>query len=85
MGPLMTSLDMTGFSLTLLEVDEARLEMLDAPTEVRQQPLLAALLLDLRQGVEHGPSHSVTTQVLITPVAGCSIIATWLLTPSCAA
>ena len=34
-GPLMTALDMRGFSLTLLEVDDARLELLDAPTEVR--------------------------------------------------
>ena len=33
-GPLMTALDMNGFSLTLMEVDEARLEMLDAPTQV---------------------------------------------------
>jgi dihydroxyacetone kinase len=33
-GPLMTALDMNGFSLTLMEVDDARLEMLDAPTEV---------------------------------------------------
>ena len=36
MGPLMTALDMKGFSVTLLEVDDARLEMLDAPTEVRR-------------------------------------------------
>jgi len=33
-GPLMTALDMNGFSLTLLEVDRSRLELLDAPTEV---------------------------------------------------
>ena len=33
-GPFMTSLDMAGFSLTLMRVDDALLKALDAPTQV---------------------------------------------------
>ena len=40
-GPLMTALDMKGFSLTLLEVDRSRLELLDAHTEVRSSGSMA--------------------------------------------
>ena len=42
-GPLMTALDMKGFSLTLLEVDDGRLELLDAPTEVQCMHLVEHL------------------------------------------
>ena len=36
-GPFMTALDMAGFSITLMRVDDSLVKALDAPTQARER------------------------------------------------
>lgn len=61
-GEVMTSLDMAGISVTLLPVDDAMVEALDAPTSARAWP-------------GHGTSHAPVLHVLPVPVRNLESVA----------
>lgn len=66
MGNFMTALEMPGFSLSVLPVDDRRLELLDAPTEAPAWPRSGAVAE--RRGIV--PEPAVATAPTVAGVAG---------------